>query len=157
MAKRRCDSSLVGGIYYCRICGEICSVGMLHEDPPASPIQKVQMAIEAVEEFFQDVPLTIDRRRALKAWFLELRKVLEIPQDKIYSRDVIAIRHRLLEYNPSDEFLKRASAMINWLDLIGDIFALKEDQRLQLKILMKNLRRQALKEQDKLQSAIDNQ
>lgn len=140
-------SKKLGGTRTCRICGCFYSIGGVpHDCLPASSIQKVQMSIEAAEEFFGGIPVISDRRSALAEWFSELRNILEIPKEKIYSIDATT------EYSPSDKTLKMAAAIVNQINYIGERHSVvTEEQYLKLKsIIMPNLENNVLKGKDKL-------
>lgn len=82
-----CEERKIGGDRYCRICG--FHVPLMHNCGKPSPLQEVQMAIEKTEEFFANVPVINNWRPVLKNLFLELRKSLQVPLDRIYARSPI--------------------------------------------------------------------
>lgn len=74
----------IGGSYQCRICGDIN--GCFPCNQKVLPLQAVQISIENIEDFFANSSMLVGTRKIFEGLFKELRILLGVPEEKIYSR-----------------------------------------------------------------------
>ena len=125
-----------GASHYCRVCGDYHSCCGFNRCGDPSPLQIAQMKVEDLENFFANLPVLADKRIEVEKMTKELKRVLAIPEEKIYARRVIVNEETLtkefekafaefkntaivqptkekettvsLQYNPSTEILEQA-------------------------------------------------
>lgn len=95
---------LVGGKGHCRICGKQHSSDFSCKP---GPLQIAQISIEGVEALVSEIHLNEKDRKKFRRWCEEIRQVLGIPPQPVYSADQ--------KYAPKPNAISRARELQDYM------------------------------------------